>query len=55
MEAKLIFQDGSDFSTGGAQTSTFEDGVVKLYCNWDSAINIDNVQRIVFGDLILWE
>ena len=55
MEAKLIFRDGSDFSTGGAQTSTFEDGVVKLYCNWNSAINIDDVCRIVLGDLILWE
>lgn len=55
MEAKLIFQDGSDFSTGGAQTSTFEDGVVKLYCNWESAININDVQRIVLGDLVLWE
>ena len=55
MEAKLVFPDGSDFSTGGSQTSIFEDGVVKLYCSWDSAINIDNVQRIVFGDLILWE
>ena len=55
MEAKLIFQDGSDFSTGGAQTSTFEDGVVKLYCNWDSAINIDDVRCVVLGDLVLWE
>ena len=55
MEVKLIFRDGSDFSTGGSQTRIFEDGVVKLYCSWDKAINIDDVQSIVLGDLILWE
>ena len=55
MEVKLIFRDGSDFSTGGSQTRIFEDGVVKLYCSWDKAINIDDVQCIVLGDLILWE
>ena len=26
-----------------------------LNCAWGSAINIDDVQRIVLGDLVLWE
>ena len=55
IEAKLIFSDGSTFSTGGALTCPFESGVVNLNCGWGSAINIDDVQRIVLGDLVLWE
>ena len=55
IDAKLIFSDGSAFSTGGALTCPFENGVVKLNCGWGSAINIDDVQRIVLGDLVLWE
>ena len=54
-EAKLIFSDGSTFSTGGALTCPYEDGLVRLNCGWGSAINIDNVQSIVLGDLVLWE
>ena len=54
IDAKLIFSDGSTFSTGGALTCPCEDGVVKLNCGWGSAINIDDVQRIVLGDLVLW-
>ena len=55
IDTKLIFSDGSMFSTGGALTCPYEDGVVKLNCGWGSAINIDDVQRIVLGDLVLWE
>ena len=54
IEAKLVFSDGSEFSTGGALTSPYENGTVNLYCGWGSAINIDDVQRIVLGDLVLW-
>jgi len=55
IDAKLIFSDGSEFSTGGALTCPYEDGLVKLHCGWGSAINIDDIQRIVLGDLVLWE
>ena len=55
IETQLIFSDGSSFSTGGALTCPFEDGVVKLCCGWGGAINIDDVQRIVLHDLVLWE
>ncbi|MBO6040449.1 MAG: hypothetical protein J6P58_04500 [Oscillospiraceae bacterium] len=55
IEAKLVFSDGSEFSTGGALTCPYENGVVNLHCGWGAAIDIDDVQRIVLGDLVLWE
>ena len=55
IEAKLIFSDGTEFSTGGALSTPYENGTVNQFCGWGSAINIDNVQRIVLGDLVLWE
>ena len=55
IETKLVFSDGSTFSTGGALTCPYENGTVNLNCGWGSAINIDDVQRIVLGDLVLWE
>ena len=55
IESLLIFSDGTTFSTGGALTSPYQDGVVELHCGWGSAIDIDDVQRIVLGDLVLWE
>ena len=55
MEAKIIFSDGTEFSTGGALTAPYENGTVNQFCGWGSAINIDDVQRIVLGDVILWE
>ena len=55
IEAKLVFSDGSVFSTGGALNTPYENGIVNLNCGWGSAINIDDVQRIVLGDLVLWE
>ncbi len=55
MDSQLFFSDGTSFSTYGALSSPYEDGVVKLNCGWGSAINIDEVQRIVLGDLVLWE
>ncbi len=33
----------------------YENGTVNLYCGWGSAINIDDVQHIVLGGLVLWE
>ena len=35
--------------------SPYNDGIVNLNCGWESAININDVQRIVLGDLVLWE
>ena len=55
IESKIIFSDGSEFSTGGALTTPFENGTVNQFCGWGSAINIHDVQRIVLGDLVLWE
>ena len=55
IETKLVFSDGSTFSTGGAMTTPYENGTVNLFCGWGSAINIDDVQRIILGDIVLWE
>ena len=55
IEAKIVFSDGSEYSTGGALTTPYENGTVNQFCGWGSAINIEDVQRIVLGDLILWE
>ncbi len=55
IETEIIFSDGTVFSTGGALTTPYENGTVNQYCAWGSAINIDDVQRIVLGDLVLWE
>ena len=55
IDARIVFSDGSEFSTGGALTCPYENGVVKLHCGWGAAIDIDDVQRIVLGDLVLWE
>ncbi|MBQ9663731.1 MAG: hypothetical protein IJV40_11335 [Oscillospiraceae bacterium] len=55
IESKIIFSDGSEFSTGGALTTPHENGTVNQFCGWGSAININEVQRIVMGDLVLWE
>ena len=55
IEAKIVFSDGSEFSTGGALTTPYENGTVNQFCGWGSAINIDDVQQIVHGNLVLWE
>ena len=55
IESEIVFADGSTFSTGGAMTTPYSDGVVNLTCNWGKAININSVERIVLGDLVLWE
>ena len=55
IETKIVFTDGTEFSTGGALTTPYENGTVNQFCGWGSAINIDDVQRIVLGDLVLWE
>lgn len=55
IDTLLVFSDGTTFSTGGALSCPYEDGSVKLNCGWGSAINIDDIQQIVLGDLILWE
>ena len=55
IDARIVFSDGSEFSTGGALTCPYENGVVNLHCAWGAAIDVDDVQRIVLGDLVLWE
>ena len=55
IETKIVFSDGSEFSTGGALTTPYENGTVNQFCGWGSAINIDDVQRIVLGDMVLWK
>lgn len=55
IESKIISSDGSEFSTGGNLTAPYENGNVNMTCGWGSAINIDDVQRIVLDDLVLWE
>ena len=55
IEAKLIFSDGSAFSTGGALTCPYRDGAVHLNCGWGGAVDIGDVRRIVLGGLVLWE
>ena len=55
IETEIVFTDGSRFSTGGALTSPYSDGVVNLTCGWGPAIDINAVERIVLGDLVLWE
>lgn len=55
IEARLVFFDGSEFSTGGALTSPYENGAVNLKCGWGSAINLDDIGKIVLGDMVLWE
>ena len=55
IDARIVFSDGSEFSTGGALTCPYENGVVNLHCGWGAAIDIDDVERIVLGDLVLWQ
>ena len=55
IESQLFFSDGSAFSTGGALTAQYKDGAVELHCEWGTAIDINDIQKIVLGDLILWE
>ena len=55
MEAEIVFADGTVFSTGGALTTPYSDGVVNLSCGWGAAIDINAVERIVLGELVLWE
>ena len=54
-ESQLLFSDGSAFSTGGALSAPYISGAVELHCEWGSAINIDGIQKIVLGDLVLWK
>lgn len=55
IESDIIFADGSSFSTGGALTTPYSEGVVNLTCGWGKAIDVNAVERIVLGDLVLWE
>ena len=43
IETKIVFSDDSVFSTGGAITTTYENGTMNQFCGWGSAINIDGV------------
>ena len=55
IDTQLVFSDGSTFSTGGALTTPYENSTVNLFCGWGSAIDINDVQRIVLGNVVLWE
>ena len=55
IESLLSFSDGSTFSTGGALTAPYANGAVELHCEWGTAIDINDIQKIVLGDLVLWE
>ena len=52
---RTIWQCNGKYKGGGALTTPYENGTVNQFCGWGSAINIDDVQRIVLGDLVLWE
>ena len=54
-DTKIYFSDGSTFSTGGSLNCSYENGTVNLMCGWGTSIDIYDVQRIVMGDLVLWE
>lgn len=53
-EAQILLKDGRIISSG-CSTSPYENGIVRLECSWESAINIDDVQRIALGSQILWD
>lgn len=53
--SQLFFSDGSTFSTGGALTAPYTNSAVELHCEWGTAIDINDIQKIVLGDLVLWE
>lgn len=54
-KVKIIFSDGSSFSTYGSRNSPYEDGIVNYYTKWREAINIYDIQKIVLDDTVLWE
>lgn len=53
--AKLYYSDDTELSPGGALTSNYENGTAILTCGWNSAININEIERIEIGDIVLWE
>ena len=53
--AEIVFSDGTGMTTGGAIGAVSEGDGISLPCGWDTAVNINEVERIVFGDLVLWE
>lgn len=53
--AEIIFSDGTSMSTGGAIGANNEDGLITLPCGWGTAININDVEQIVYDGLILWK
>ncbi len=55
LETRLIFSDGEEFSIGGALSCPYENGTDNAYCSWGSAIDINAIESIVLGDIVLWE
>lgn len=53
--AQIVFADGTHFSAGGVAANPYENGTVNCLTGWGEAINIHAVERIVLGDLVLWE
>ncbi len=55
MDTVIRFSNGSSFSTGGAVTTPYADGVVSLNCGWGEAIDINTVESIELDGTILWK
>ncbi len=51
----IIFSNGGNLSFDGFLSSSFCDGEVNAYIWWPRAIDIQDVQQIVLGNLLLWE
>lgn len=54
-KTRLVLADGEEFPIGGALSCPFEDSTDNAYCSWGSAIDINAIERIVLGDMVLWE
>ena len=48
-------REKASITTGGAIGTIDEGNQLSLPCGWDTAININEVERIVFNGLVLWE
>ena len=51
--AVLRFSDGSELAPGGAQTSSFKDGVALPSSSWLKAIDIHKLESVTIGDVEL--
>ena len=54
IDTVIRLSDGSSFSTGGAVTTPYADGVVSLNCGWGEAIDISAVESIELEGKVFW-